>query len=123
MPKLTDVRFHINRDTFEFASVCTIHYSYCLECAAEELDSSAHFTVWVEVWGKGTLSNMIIGDITYDSHNPTLQNQQQVSRQFGIPCELLNEALGKDRLFLKVCLTSNLGIDICCASPVLEDSF
>lgn len=123
MPKISDVHFHISRDTYEFASLCSIHYHYQLDCVEEEIAAAASFTVWVEVWGKGTLSNLIIGDITYDSHNPICRQSQQVRREFSIPCELLDEAIGKDRIFLKVCLTSSLGLDLCCASPVLEDHF
>jgi hypothetical protein len=45
------------------------------------------------------------------------------ARQFVVPCNLLNDEIGKDRIFIRVYATSSIGAEMCMESDIVKDSF
>ena len=123
MAKITSVDMSIHRETFAVGSICSIRYSYILQCDALEIENKMGYVVWCELWGKELLGEKLIGDAVFDSHSEEAGKLVRNSREFTVSCAVLNEKVGVDILFVKVKAESTLGIEIEAQSPDVKDSF
>lgn len=123
MSAVIDVDLEINRVSREAGSVCSITYSYTLICDEAEVRVGLGFTVWCEVWGKDVFVDDVLGNLVYDTHTVQASPRSMHARSFIVPCSILDEDLGKDELYVKVCATSTLGATACGLSAVVQDRF
>ncbi|MDH5229561.1 MAG: hypothetical protein OEZ58_12270 [Gammaproteobacteria bacterium] len=123
MAVLTDVMLSIDRSSYPDGSICSIHYSYTLVCDPQEVQSEIGFSVWCQLWGQDVLLDQMLGELMYDTHTLSARNRQKNSRTFVVPCKILNEDIGRDEIYCKVCARSSLGVDAEAISPVVKDNF
>jgi len=123
MAIISNVVLTIERATHADGSICTIFYSYDILCDAKEQELGIGFSVWVELWGKDLLFDDLLGDLMYDTHSVSAQHRISQNRHFVVPCDILDEDIGTDEIYLKVNATSTLGITMSALSPILRDRF
>lgn len=123
MAEIQDLRFHILRDSMELGSICEIRYRYTLECAPAECDADAVFRIRTEVWGRNPFLDKRIGEASYDMHQLSAHQSQQINRAFIIPCKSLDVELGEDEIYLQVFVIDPLGQEKSYTTGVVKDHF
>jgi len=123
MAKISGINMSVQRDSFSVGSICTIKYSYMLQCDSLELENKMGYVAWCELWGKELLGDKLLGDAAFDVHNLKAGSNVRMSREFTVPCAILNERVGEDVLYIKVKAVSTLGVEIEAVSPDVRDAF
>ncbi|MDH4274840.1 MAG: hypothetical protein OEW08_07375 [Gammaproteobacteria bacterium] len=118
---LEDLSFHIQRDSHAHGSVCTVWYTYALHY--EGNNAGKPVELWVDLWGDGLLRNHTLGDSVYDDHRAILAEKMTHERHFPVPCNILNEEIGMDEIFLRLHATLSDGREFTWDSAVVRDRF
>jgi len=114
----------VERDSYAAGSVCEIHYEYLLANEAEDAPLLDVLQVYCEVWGKGRILNEPLGDFIYDQHAYSMtQSPSKQKRHFVVPCHMLDHELGPDKIFIRVFVTTEQGVEISADSAVVNDRF
>ena len=109
MAKIESLTFSITRTSYPDASVCSVEYSYYLHIDAEQFVHDDSFSISVELHGDDLLHDKRIGEPSYDSHVVNKLNKMPQTRSFSVPCEVLDEAWGEDKVYLKMYVQSSGG--------------
>jgi len=121
---INDVLMWIERDSYAAGSVCEIHYEYLLHSETEDIGLLGTLQVYCEVWGKGRILNEPLGHFIYDKHVYNMaENLSKQKRHFVIPCHTLDHELGKDKIFIRLFVTTEQSIEISADSAVVSDRF
>ena len=124
MAILQDAHFHIVRDTLEAGSICEIQYRYVLHCEKREIEQDMTFDFGVVLWGQHIVGDEPLGSGAYDIHTYTAAHSLlEVQRHFVVPCEILNEAVGLDEIFLTIICRSPGGEEVTIQTPSVSDHF
>jgi len=123
MAAVIDVDLEIDRISRSVGSVCSIKYSYTLVCDEAEVRLGLGFTLWCELWGQDVFVDDVLGQLVYDTHTLAAAPRSMHTRSFIVPCSILDEDLGMDEVYAKVCATSSLGVTCCGASSIVRDHF
>ena len=123
MAKFKQLNFHIDRSSYSLGSVCSIHYEYFLSFDPIDLDEERHYLVFCELWGVTTVREKRLLDEKLDRHEFTAKHSMDLSRAFVVPCEVLNEKVGEDKIFIKLKLVEQGRIIDVIESDEISDSF
>ena len=124
MASLQDAHFHIVRDTLEAGSICEIQYRYVLHCDKREIELGVSFDCCVVLWGQHIVGDEPLGSGAYDVHRLKAGHSLlELQRQFVVPCDILNEAVGLDEIFLTIICRSSSGEEITIQTPSVRDHF
>jgi hypothetical protein len=120
---IDSVTFSINRTSYPTGHICSINYSYFLRFAEKEVENDVSFQVSVALYGDDLLRNKHIGETVYDSHVITSIEPMPIERSFAVACDILDEAVGEDKIFLKIIATRSDGEIITARSATVKDWF
>lgn len=123
MACIDSITFSITRTSYPTGHICSIDYSYFLRIDEEEFDHHESFNVSVVLFGDDLLYDKHIGDIAYDAHQISVTEPMPVKRSFAVDCSILNEAIGADRVFMKIYAVSNNGHTVTSRSETIRDWF
>lgn len=123
MSLISYVTFSITRTSFPEGNICRIDYNYHLSFDRFAYATSEKFEVSCEVFGHHLLHDEGLGDHVYDTHTVTRQDPLPISRTFLIPCEILNERIGRDAIYLRVSARGANGETFSALSQTVRDSF
>lgn len=123
MAKFKQITFYIDRSSYPVGSVCSIHYEYFLSFDAEEINAATPFHVYCELWGINVIREKRLTQDQYDVHEFEAKHSIDLARAFVVPCDLLNEKLGEDYLFIKLKLVKDGVIIDEIKSDEVHDSF
>lgn len=124
MAQLQNPRFHIIRDTYEAGSICEIEYSVELLSEPREIDLDIHFDCWVEIYGHGLTHDTSLGKKRFDDHiQQSRQPHLEIKRRFFIECDVLNEAIGLDELYLVVHAHASSGERLMAKTAIISEHF
>jgi hypothetical protein len=123
MACIDSITFSITRTSYPTGHICSIDYSYFLRIVEEEFDHHESFNVSVVLFGDDLLYDKHIGDIAYDAHQISVTEPMPVKRSFAVDCTVLNEAIGADRVFMKIHAVSNTGHTVTSRSETIRDWF
>jgi len=123
MANLDSVTFSITRTSFPDGHICTIEYSYYLHIDPQKYIDDVTFSISVSLYGDDLLHEKLIGNPPYDVHVITKTDSQPIQRKFVVPCEILDEAIGEDKVFLKIFVTTSEGEHITEKSATVKDWF
>ena len=123
MAKVDSITFSITRTSYPTGHICSIDYSYFLRIDEEEFEDHESFNVSVVLFGDDLLFDKHIGDTAYDAHLITVTEPMPVQRSFAVDCSVLNEAIGEDRVFIKIYAVSNNGEIVTSRSETIRDWF
>lgn len=123
MASIDSITFSITRTSYPTGHICSIDYSYFLRIDEEEFEHHEVFNVSVVLFGDDLLFDRHIGDTVYDAHVVSVTDNMPVKRSFAVDCAVLNEAIGEDRVFVKIHAVSNTGQTITSRSETIRDWF
>lgn len=123
MSVLDYVTIAITRSSFPEGAICRIDYSYYLNSDRAAYFGNTHFLVECEVWAKDLLREKMLAEHRFDKHTVDARDAMPVQRSFLIPCETLNERIGKDHLFLRLFVQAGNGETFFHASPIVNEHF
>lgn len=123
MASIEYVNISITRTSSPAGHACGIEYSYYLHTDKDEYDSNSHYTVGCVLVGNDIIHHKTLGDPPYDVHSVRSHESMPVKRHFMVPCVVLNEAWGRDNIFIKVIVTKPDGSSIVAKSEVVSDWF
>jgi hypothetical protein len=109
MAKIESLTFSITRTSYPDVSICSVEYSYYLHIDAKQYVHDDSFSICVELHGDDILHDKRIGESSYDSHVVNKLDEMPQTRSFSVPCEVLDEAWGEDRVYLKIYVQSSGG--------------
>lgn len=109
MARLDSLTFSITRTSYPDASICSIEYSYYLHIDPAQFTHDDSFSVTAELHGDDLLHDKRIGETGYDTHMVTKLDAMPATRRFSVPCEVLDESWGEDRIYLKLYVHSSVG--------------
>ena len=95
MATIKSLTFTITRTSHSVGHICKVDYSYDLEIDASEYYHDDAFSVIVELHGEDMLLDQSLGKRFYDAHVVDGNQQMPIKRNFVVPCEILDEALGR----------------------------
>jgi len=122
MASFVEIGFSIDRSSFPAGSICTINYHYFLQCDAYEIDHSMGFSLWCEVWGNERLGKKMLAG-ALDNHTLVAATNLQQTRSFVIQCELLDDRLGEDNIYLLIKAHASNGVMVQARSPLIKEHF
>lgn len=120
---IKSLNFTITRTSHSVGHICTVDYSYYLQIDATEYRHDDAFSVMVELHGDDMLLDQSLGKRFYDAHVVDRGQQMPINRSFVVPCEILDEALGTDRIYLKLVIKSSEGQVLTAKSATIADRF
>lgn len=123
MALITSVDMSIQRISFVAGSICSIRYSYIMQCDELEVENKMGYIVWCELWGRELFGDRLLGEAIFDSHSVVADHQVRNKREFTVPCEILNDRVGPDELYIKVKAESTLCVEFEGQSPIVKDAF
>jgi hypothetical protein len=123
MASINSITFSITRTSYPTGHICSIDYSYYLRIDEEEFDQHESFNISVALFGDDLLFDKHIGDTAYDAHVISVTEPMPVKRSFAVDCSTLNEAIGEDRVFIKIYAVSNTGQVVDSRSETIRDWF
>lgn len=123
MAKIESLIFSISRTSFPVGHICRIDYSYYLYIDPEQYQHGDSFSVVVEVHGDDIAHDQSLGKHIYDAHVVQFNSKMPMERNFVVPCEVLDEALGMDRIYLKLVIQSSAGDILAARSETIKDRF
>ena len=123
MASLDSITFSITRISYSTGHICSIDYSYFLRIDEQEFERQEVFDVKVELFGDDLLFDKHLGDVAYDTHVITVTEPMPVRRRFALDCKILNEAIGEDRVYIKIYAISNMGQICSICSETIRDWF
>lgn len=123
MARFKQVTFYIDRSTFSLGSVCYVNYEYYIAFDPDEISNEVKYKISVEIWGDDVLVEKRLSKIVYDKHHIVAKKGFELSRSFNVPCEILNEKVGEDRLYIVLRMELNGELVDSIRSKQVKDSF
>ena len=123
MAKIEALTFSIERTSFPGGHVCNVVYSYYLHTDPEQYKHGDTFSVAVELHGDDVVYDKTLGESFYDAHVLDRNSPMPMERRFIVPCEVLDEALGNDRIYMKLLIRSSEGELLAARSGTVVDRF
>jgi len=123
MANIKSFTFTITRTSHSVGHICRVDYSYYLQINHVEYRHDDAFSVVVELHGEDMILDQGLGNRFYDAHVVGPSQQMPVNRSFVVPCEILDEALGTDRIYLKLVVKSSEGEVLTAKSATVADRF
>ena len=123
MAKIESLTFSITRTSYPVGHICRIDYSYYLAIDAQQFRHGDAFSVVVELHGDDMLYDQTLGEPAYDPHVVDPNTPMPVARNFLVQCELLDEALGTDKIYIKLVIKSSEGEVLSARSATVKDRF
>lgn len=124
MAILRDAYFHIGRDTLEVGSICEIQYQYVLCFEENEIALNMGIECRVVLWGVHLVGDAPLGKGFYDIHNHVAkQTSLEEKRRFVVPCEILNDTLGLDEIYLSIICQMSSGEQLSIKTSSVIDHF
>ena len=123
MAIIDSITFSITRTSYPTGHICSIDYSYYIRIDEDEFQHHEAFNISVAFYGDDLLRDKHIGEPAYDAHEITVTEPMPVKRSFAVDCKVLNEAIGQDKVFIKVFAVSNTGKVIAGRSDTIKDWF
>lgn len=123
MAKIEALTFSIDRTSFPGGHICSVFYSYYLAIDAQQYQHGDSFSVVVELHGDDLIFDPTLGERFYDAHVLERNSRMPVERRFIVPCEILDEALGNDKIYLKLLVKSSEGELLAARSGTIVDKF
>jgi hypothetical protein len=77
----------------------------------------------VELLGDDIVFDRDLDTHFHDEHQLSAHDTMPVTRSFLIPCELLNEAVGRDAIYIRLYVRSSRGETITARSATVKDPF
>lgn len=123
MTAIDTLTFMITRTSHPVGHICEVQYSYYLSIEPGRFLEGDGFSVVVQLHAEDSLIDQYLGKRFYDAHVIDRQQAMPVKRRFTVPCEVLDEALGVDRIYLKLIVKSSDGEVLSQRSATVEDRF
>lgn len=123
MAVIDSITFSITRTSYPTGHICSVDYSYFLRIDDAEFEHHDVFYVSVHLFGDDWLFDKHLGDEGYDAHEISVTEPMPVKRSFAVDCSVLNEAMGEDKVFIKIQAVSNVGQVISSRSETVRDWF
>ena len=123
MASIEYVTISIVRTSTPAGHSCMVEYSYYLHTDKDEYQESENYSVGCILYGNDILRNKSLGEPPYDVHSVSSHEAMPVKRHFLVPCDLLDEAWGKDHIYIKVIANSAHGESVSKDSGVVGDWF
>lgn len=123
MASIDSITFSITRTSYPTGHICSIDYSYFLRIDEEEFEHHDAFNISVVLYGDDLLFDKHIGEVTYDAHEISVTEPMPVKRSFAVDCDILNEAIGEDKVFIRIHAVSNSGAIVTSRSETVRDWF
>jgi hypothetical protein len=117
------VTLKINRTSYPHGHTCSIDYSYLISIDQGEYDDEITYSVSCMLCGHDFMHNKKLGEPPYDVHTISSREKMPVVRGFLVPCSLLDEAWGKDEIFIKLFVQSSDGVTLTAKSEPVKDWF
>lgn len=123
MATVDALTFSITRTSFPDGHICSVDYSYFLHFENPEYVNETSFSITIELYGDDLAHKQLLGETPFDSHVVDKHTHQPIERRFVLPCELLNEAWGEDKIFLKLFVSASDGRLFTTHSATIHDRF
>lgn len=123
MAKFKQVTLYIDRSSFSLGSVCFVNYEYFISFNTDEIADEAKYQISCELWGDDVFVEKILSDDVFDKHIIVARQGFHLSRSFNVPCELLNEKVGEDKVYIIVNMKRDGVLVDSIRSKVVRDSF
>lgn len=123
MTAIDALSFIITRTSHPVGHICQVEYSYYLTIDEQRYRVGDGFSVIVQLHGEDTLLGQSLGKRFYDAHVVDHHQAMPVTRHFVVPCEVLDEAIGVDRIYLKLIVKSSDGEVLSQRSATIKDRF
>lgn len=123
MAEIQSLTFSITRTSSPVGHICRIDYSYYLYIDPQQYQHGDSFSVIVELHGDDIAHDQMLGKQGFDAHVLQVDSKMPQQRGFVVPCEILNEALGTDQIYLKLVIRSSAGQTITAKSATIKDRF
>ena len=123
MATIDALTFTITRTSHPVGHICEVEYSYSLDIEPERFLAGDGFSVVVQLHAEDTVFDQFLGQRFYDAHVVDHQQAMPVKRRFMVPCEVLDEELGVDRIYLKLIVKSSDGEVLSQRSATIKDRF
>lgn len=123
MSFISYVTLSITRTSLPEGHICRIDYSYYLDTDRFAYLSNESFSVGCELYGHHLAHDEDIGEHVYDVHTVSSHDPMPVTRSFLVPCEVLNEKIGRDSIYIRVFVNGSNGERFAALSPVIKDWF
>lgn len=123
MAEIQSLTFSITRTSSPVGHICRVDYSYYLYIDPQQYQHGDSFSVVVELHGDDIAHDQMLGKQAFDVHVIQVDSKMPQERGFVVPCEILNEALGTDQIYLKLVIRSSIGQTITAKSATIKDRF
>jgi hypothetical protein len=123
MATIDSITFSITRTSYPTGHICSVDYSYFLRIDESEFEHHDVFRVSVVLYGDDWLFDKHVGEPVYDVHEIGVTDPMPVTRSFAVDCSVLNEAVGADKIFIKIQAESGVGQVISGRSETVRDWF
>jgi len=123
MAEIQSITFSITRTSHSIGHICRVDYSYYLFIDPEQYKHGDSFTVFVELYGNDLAYDQPLGEEFYDAHLIQHNSEMPVERNFIVSCEVLDEKLGVDEIYLKLIVKSSAGGVFTANSDIVRDRF
>lgn len=123
MAVIDSITFSITRTSYPTGHICSVDYSYFLRIDEAEYEHHDVFDISVQLFGDDWLFDKHLGRDTYDAHVVGVRDPMPVRRKFAVDCTVLNEAVGEDKVFIKIEAVSNTGQVVVGRSETVRDWF
>ena len=123
MAEIQSLTFTITRTSSPIGHICRIDYSYYLSIDQQEFRRGCSYNVVVELRGDDIAHDKPLGEAFYDAHVTNKDSKMPTERNFIVDCEVLNEALGMDQIYLKLIIKSSEGETLTAKSGTIKDRF
>lgn len=123
MAEIKWLTFSITRTSHPVGHICRVDYSYELYIDPDQYEHQDTFTVSAELYGDDLSMDQPLGEEYYDAHLVRMDTAMPVKRDFIVPCDVLDEKLGKDKIFLQLVVKSSAGEVFTAKSDTIKDRF
>ena len=123
MAIIESLDFSITRTSFPDGHVCSVDYNYFLHVDAKQYSEKELFRIAIELHGDDVTHDKIIGDPPYDMHVINVLAKMPQKRHFVVDCDILDEAWGEDRIYLRMFVHSNRGEQLNKKTATIKDWF
>ena len=123
MAEIRSLTFSITRTSHPVGHICRVDYSYHLFLDPEQYRHADSFTVSAELYGDDLAFDQPLGEEFYDAHLVQINTEMPMERHFIVSCEVLDETLGTDKIYLQLVVKSSAGEVFTAKSETIKDRF
>ena len=123
MASIDSITFSITRTSYPTGHICSIDYSYALRFTDQEIERNLNYNISVALYGDDLLRDKHIGEPAYDAHIVSINEPMPIKRSFAVSCDILDEAIGEDKVFMKIFAVSSAGDVVSAKSETIKDWF